>query len=71
MEHSRDEAARKKREAWLKVRCTKPRRLATLLYATPCDGSKGDPALRLPNGGYVGLKAVTKMMREAALKLKK
>jgi hypothetical protein len=50
MEHSRDKAAREKREKWLATRATKPHRMATRLY----DSARG-PAIRLPNGAYASL----------------
>lgn len=71
-EHTRDRERRERRERlYAEQKAARQRvKMGTILFATKGDGTD-DCALRLPKGGYVGLKAVTKMMREAALKLKK
>jgi hypothetical protein len=71
-EHTRDRERRERREKWHREQKAARERvkMGTILFATKGDGTD-DCALRLPNGGYVGLKAATRMFREAALKQKR
>lgn len=71
-EHTRDRERRERRERlYAEQKAARQRvKMGTILFATKGDGTD-DCALRLPKGGYIGLKAATRAFHEAALKLKK
>ena len=70
-EHTRDREAREKREREYQAQKDARKRatMGTYLYEATKGRAGSGPALRLPRGGYVGLREATRLMKQAAQKI--